>query len=34
MSEALATMGLKLERRKVPKEVVVIDHMNRMPTEN
>jgi uncharacterized protein (TIGR03435 family) len=34
MSEMLAPMGLKLERRKVPKEVVVIDHMNRTPTEN
>ncbi|HEY6340419.1 MAG TPA: TIGR03435 family protein [Bryobacteraceae bacterium] len=34
MSEILAPMGLKLERRKVPKEVVVIDHMNRTPTEN
>lgn len=34
MSEILAPMGLKLERRKVPKEVVVVDHMNETPTEN
>jgi uncharacterized protein (TIGR03435 family) len=34
MSQILAPMGLKLERRKIPKEVVVIDHMNRTPTEN
>ena len=34
MSELLAPMGLKLERRKVPKEVVVIDRMNKTPTEN
>jgi len=34
MSEILAPMGLRLERRKVPKEVVVIDHMNRTPSEN
>jgi uncharacterized protein (TIGR03435 family) len=34
MSEILAPMGLRLERRKVPKEVVVIDHMNKTPSEN
>jgi uncharacterized protein (TIGR03435 family) len=28
------TMGLKLESRKVPVEVLVIDHVNRFPTEN
>lgn len=34
MSSVLAPMGLKLERRKVPKEVVVVDHMNKTPVEN
>jgi uncharacterized protein (TIGR03435 family) len=34
MSEVLAPMGLRLERRKVPKDVVAIDHMNRTPSEN
>ena len=34
MAQILAPMGLKLERRKVAKEVVVIDHMNKTPTEN
>jgi uncharacterized protein (TIGR03435 family) len=34
MSEILAPLGLRLERRKVPKEVVVIDRMNRTPSEN
>jgi len=34
MSEILAPMGLRLERRKVPKEVVAISHMNGTPSEN
>jgi uncharacterized protein (TIGR03435 family) len=34
MSTMLAPMGLKLERRKVPKEVVVVDSMNKTPAEN
>ncbi len=34
MSEILAPMGLRLERRKAPKEVVVIDHLNKTPPEN
>ena len=34
MSTILAPMGLKIERRKVAKEVVVVDHMNQMPAEN
>jgi uncharacterized protein (TIGR03435 family) len=27
-------LGLKLEPRKMPVEIVVIDHVERMPTEN
>jgi uncharacterized protein (TIGR03435 family) len=34
MSEILVPMGLRLERRKVPKDVVVIDRMNKIPSEN
>jgi uncharacterized protein (TIGR03435 family) len=34
MSQALDPLGLKLERRKVPTEVVIVDHMERTPTEN
>jgi uncharacterized protein (TIGR03435 family) len=34
MTQALDPLGLKLERRKVPTEVVIVDHMERMPTEN
>ncbi len=34
MSELLAPMGLRLERRKTPKEVVVIDHINKTAPEN
>ncbi|HEY1758409.1 MAG TPA: TIGR03435 family protein [Bryobacteraceae bacterium] len=26
--------GLKLEKRKVPKETIVVDHLEKMPTEN
>jgi len=26
--------GLKLETRKVPKETIVVDHLEKKPTEN
>lgn len=32
--DGLASIGLKLERKKAPIEVIVIDHMERKPTEN
>jgi uncharacterized protein (TIGR03435 family) len=31
---ALQTLGLKLEPRKAPLEVLVIDHIEKAPTEN
>ena len=31
---ALQTLGLKLEPRKAPLEVLVIDYIERAPTEN
>ena len=31
---ALGAMGLKLESRKAPIEIMVIDHAEKMPTEN
>jgi uncharacterized protein (TIGR03435 family) len=31
---AVETLGLKLERRKAPLEVLVVDHMEKAPTEN
>jgi uncharacterized protein (TIGR03435 family) len=31
---SIANLGLRLERRKVPMEVVVVDHLERRPTEN
>ena len=31
---ALTAMGLKLESRKAPIEIMVIDHVEKMPTEN
>ena len=31
---AIKSMGLKLERRKVPMLVVVVDHCEKMPTAN
>lgn len=34
LHEALAKMGLKLEAKKVPMDVIVIDSINRTPTEN
>jgi uncharacterized protein (TIGR03435 family) len=34
MTQALNPLGLKLERRKAPTEVVIVDHIERMPTEN
>jgi uncharacterized protein (TIGR03435 family) len=32
--DSLATLGLKLEARKAPLEVLVIDHIEKAPTEN
>jgi uncharacterized protein (TIGR03435 family) len=32
--EALARLGLKLEQRKEPLPVIVVDHVDRVPTEN
>lgn len=34
LHESLAKMGLKLEAKKVPMDVIVIDSINRTPTEN
>jgi len=34
LSAALQTLGLKLESRKAPIEVLVVDKMEKMPTEN
>jgi len=34
MTQALDPLGLKLERRKVPTELVIVDHIERIPTEN
>ena len=34
MVEALEKGGLRLERRNAPIETIVIDHVERMPTEN
>ena len=31
---AVQTLGLKLESRKAPLEVLVVDKMEKMPTEN
>jgi uncharacterized protein (TIGR03435 family) len=28
------TLGLRLQRQKVPVEMVVVDHVERVPTEN
>ena len=28
------TLGLRLQARKVPVEMIVVDHVNRVPTEN
>jgi uncharacterized protein (TIGR03435 family) len=32
--KAIESLGLKLERRRVPLEVVVVDQISRTPTEN
>jgi len=34
LTAALAELGLRLERRETPVEVLVIDHADRVPTEN
>ena len=34
LHSSLRTLGLKLEPRKAPLEVLVVDHINRTPTEN
>ena len=31
---AVETLGLKLDRRKAPLDLVVVDHMEKSPTEN
>jgi uncharacterized protein (TIGR03435 family) len=31
---SLAQLGLKLESRKAPVEIIVVDHVEKMPTEN
>jgi uncharacterized protein (TIGR03435 family) len=32
--DAIQDLGLKLEPRKAPVEVLVVDHVNKTPTEN
>jgi uncharacterized protein (TIGR03435 family) len=32
--KAIKQLGLKLESRKAPVEIIVIDHPEKMPTEN
>ncbi len=32
--DMIEAAGLKLETRKVPKETIVVDHLEKMPTEN
>jgi bla regulator protein BlaR1 len=34
LSEALHKLGLKLEQRKVPADVLMVDHIEKAPTEN
>jgi uncharacterized protein (TIGR03435 family) len=34
MFQAVQKMGLKLEQRKIPMETIVIDHVEKTPTEN
>jgi uncharacterized protein (TIGR03435 family) len=34
LSEALQKLGLKLERKKVPADLLVVDHVEKAPTEN
>jgi uncharacterized protein (TIGR03435 family) len=34
VQEAIGTLGLRLQAAKVPTEVVVVDHVERVPTEN
>ncbi|HEY7389510.1 MAG TPA: TIGR03435 family protein [Bryobacteraceae bacterium] len=34
LSDALQTLGLKLERRRFPMEMLTVTHVERMPTEN
>jgi uncharacterized protein (TIGR03435 family) len=33
-SEALPQIGLKIESRKVPMDMIVVDHMEKLPTDN
>ena len=34
IQEAIATLGLHLQAQKVPVQMVVVDHVERVPTEN
>ena len=34
MFQAVQKMGLKLEQRKIPMETIIIDHVDKTPTEN
>jgi uncharacterized protein (TIGR03435 family) len=34
VAQALQKVGLKLESHKVPVEVIVVDHLERKPTDN
>jgi uncharacterized protein (TIGR03435 family) len=34
LSDALQKLGLKVERKRVPADVLVIDHIEKVPTEN
>ena len=34
MMDAVKTLGLRLEPQKLPFDTVVIDHIERIPTEN
>lgn len=34
LSEALRQVGLRLERRAIPVEMLVVDHIEKVPTEN
>jgi uncharacterized protein (TIGR03435 family) len=34
MSKALQQLGLRLDARKAPVELIVVDHVEKTPTEN